>query len=225
MDDCGAHGRDAYYRQVSSTSPDLRTDLHRQLNRAGYYPDLVADVLDVALADEPVEGHLVHVETTFATSEVRRHVTVLVLTASRLVLAHVDDHSGEPAGDHDHDADDATPQSSAAATTEAVPLAQVKSVVLTHMVNSPENHVAGDPPAELTLAVGWGAVSRIDLEPAQCPDPQCEADHGLTGSVANDDVLVRISAQAEGREAVRSAVAFAKALSAATGHAARGGAR
>ncbi|SDD03693.1 hypothetical protein SAMN05216410_2684 [Sanguibacter gelidistatuariae] len=213
---------------MSSTSPDLRTDLHRQLNRAGYYPDLVADVLDVALADEPVEAHLVHVETTFTTSEVRRHVTVLVLTASRLVLAHVDDHSGDPAGDHldGHDVDEhAAPQSSAAATTEAVPLAQVKSVVLTHMVNSPENHVPGAPPAELTLAVGWGAVSRIDLEPAQCPDPQCEADHGLTGSVANDDVLVRISAQAEGQEAVRSAVAFAKALSAATGHAARGGIR
>lgn len=211
-----------------STSPDLRTDLHRQLNRAGYYPDLVADVLDVALADEPVEGHLVHVETTFTTSEVRRHVTVLVLTASRLVLAHVDDHSGDGAGDHldAHDGDEgAAPQSSAAATTEAVPLAQVKSVVLTHMVNSPEHHVPGAPPAELTLAVGWGAVSRIDLEPAQCPDPQCEADHGLTGSVANDDVLVRISAQAEGREAVRSAVAFAKALSAATGHAARGSVR
>ena len=209
---------------MSSTSPDLRTDLHRQLNRAGYYPDLVADVLDVALADEPVEGHLVHVETTFTTSEVRRHVTVLVLTASRLVLAHVDDHSEEHAGVHDGD-EPAAAQSSAAATTEAVPLAQVKSVVLTHMVNSPESHVPGAPPAELTLAIGWGAVSRIDLEPAQCPDPQCDADHGLTGSLANDDVLVRISAQAEGQEAVRSAVAFAKALSAATGHAARGAVR
>ena len=212
---------------MPSTSPDLRNDLHRQLNRAGYYPDLVADVLDVALADEPVEAHLVHVETTFTTSEVRRHVTVLVLTGSRLVLAHVDDHSGDHPDTHDaHDVEERTAsQSSAAATTEAVPLAQVKSVVLTHMVNSPEKHVPGAPPAELTLAVGWGAVSRIDLEPMQCPDPQCEADHGLTGSVANDDVLVRISAQAEGLDAVRSAVAFAKALSAATGQAARGGTR
>jgi len=43
--------------------------------------------------------------------------------------------------------------------------------------------------------------------------------------MANDDVLVRVSAQAEGVEAVRSAVAFAKALSAATGYAAHGGRR
>ncbi|MBI9114218.1 DUF5998 family protein [Sanguibacter suaedae] len=204
---------------MSSSSLDHRADLRRQLDRAGYYPELVADVLDVALADEPVEAHLVHVETTFATAEVRRHVTVLVLTASRLVLAHVDDHSGEE-GEEPH----AHPHAgaSAAATTEAVPLSQVKSVVLTHMVNAPEKHRAGHPPAELTLAIGWGAVSRIDLEPTQCADPHCEADHGLSGSVANDDVLVRISAQAEGRDAVRSAVSFARALSAATGYAAGG---
>lgn len=204
----------------STSSRDLSADLRRQLDRAGYYPELVADVLDVAIADEPVEAHLVHVETTFATSEVRRHVTVLVLTSSRLVLAHVDDHASE-----DPEAGQQDARSSAAATTEAVPLAKITSVVLTHMVDAPEKHVSGAAPTELTLAVGWGAVSRIDLEPAQCPDPQCEADHGLTGSMANDDVLVRVSAQAEGVEAVRSAVAFAKALSAATGHAAHGGRR
>ena len=206
---------------------DHRADLRRQLDRAGYYPELVADVIDIALADEAVEAHLVHVETTFATSEVRRHVTVLVLTASRLVLAHVDDHAGddEPDAEGAHVHAHAAAQASAAATTEAVPLSQVKSVVLTHMVNAPEKHSAGDPPAELTLAIGWGAVSRIDLEPAQCGDPQCEGDHGLTGSMANDDVLVRISAQAEGRDAVRAAVSFARALSAATGYGARGGSR
>jgi Family of unknown function (DUF5998) len=206
----------------SPSSPDQQVDLRHQLDRAGYYPDLVADVLDVALADEGVDAHLVHVETTFATSEVRRHVTVLVLTPSRLILAHVDDHSAEEAASLEAEGG---VRSSAAATTEAVPLSQVKSVVLTHLVNSPENHGSGAVPVELTLAIGWGAVSRIDLEPAQCPDPQCEADHGLTGAMANDDVLVRVSAQAEGEDAVRAAVSFAKALSAATGHAAHGGRR
>ena len=34
------------------------TDLHTDLHRAGYYPELVADVLDVALADEAVLAHL-----------------------------------------------------------------------------------------------------------------------------------------------------------------------
>ena len=77
-------------------------------------PELVVDVLDVALADEEVVAHLVHPETTFDAAEVRRHVTVLVLTPTRLVVAHVDDHP----------ADSEHPSASASATTEAVPLAR-----------------------------------------------------------------------------------------------------
>ncbi len=184
----------------------LIAELHRELDRAGYYPELVADVLDVALADEPVVAHLVQPETTFDASEVRRHVTVLVLTPTRLVVAHVDDH---PA-DREHTS------ASAAATTESVPLREVRSVAMTHVVNDPQRHHAGDGPVEVTLVIGWGAVSRIDLEPAGCGDPDCEADHGLTGTMSPDDVVVRVSAAAEGRDAVRAAVAFARRLSAAT---------
>ena len=83
---------------------------------ARYYPELVVDVLDVALADEEVVAHLVHPETTFDAAEVRRHVTVLVLTPTRLIVAHVDDHP----------ADSEHPSASASATTEAVPLAELR---------------------------------------------------------------------------------------------------
>ena len=69
---------------------------------------------------------------------------------------------------------------------------------------------------ELTLTIGWGAVNRVDLEPAGCGDPQCEADHGLTGTMTADDLSLRISADAEGESALRDAIAFAKALSART---------
>lgn len=184
----------------------LTATLRQSLDLAGYYPELVSDVLDVAIAGEEVVGHLVHPETTFDT-EVRRHVTVLVLTPSRLIMAHVDDH---------HDDVDGARTSSASATTEAVPLRAVHTVALTHVVGAPERHRAGAVPAELTLVIGWGGVQRIDVEPATCGDPNCEADHGLTGSIAPDDVVVRVSARAEGREAVRAAVAFARALSMAT---------
>jgi hypothetical protein len=71
-------------------------------------------------------------------------------------------------------------------------------------------------PRELTLTISWGAVLRIDLEPAGCADPDCEADHGYTGTATADDITLRLSADAEGADAVRSAVAFARALSAAT---------
>lgn len=179
--------------------------LRQAIDHAGYYPELVSDVLDVALGGEDVVAHLVHVETTFDT-EVRRHVTALVLTPSRLIMAHVDDHP----------ADRDNPSASASATTEAVPLRAVHTVALTHVVGAPEKHRSGTAPMELTLAVGWGGVQRIDMEPASCGDPQCDADHGFTGSISPDDVVVRVAAQAEGRDAVRGAVDFARALSAAT---------
>ncbi len=184
----------------------LHTRLRHDLDRAGYYPDLVADVIDVALAGERVVAHLVHPETTFDESEVRRHVTALVLTETRLVVAHADDYVGP--------GDDAPPNASA--TTEAVPLREVRSVALTHGVHDPARHRPGRTPAELTLALGWGALQRVDLEPATCGDPSCEADHGLTGTLATDDLVVRVSEAAEGRGAVEAAIGFARALSAAT---------
>lgn len=185
--------------------PATTKELRRSLHLAGYYPDLVADVVDVALAGEAVVAHLVHPETTFDSVEVRRHLTVLVLTPTRLVLAHVDDHP----------ADSERPSASASATTEAVPLGRVHSVGLTHVVPDPATHRPGNLPAELTLALGWGAMRRLDLEPATCGDPDCEADHGLTGTSVPDDAVVRISSHAEGREAVQAALGFARALSAA----------
>lgn len=184
----------------------LHSRMRSDLDRAGYYPDLVADVLDVALAGEPVVAYLVHPETTFDDSEVRRHVTALVLTPSRLVVAHADDHASP--------SPEVPP--SASATTEAVPLAEIRSVVLTHGVSEPARHRTGRPPAELTLALGWGAVQRVDLEPATCGDPNCDADHGLSGTLTSDDVVVRVSAAAEGKAAVEAAIAFSRALSAAT---------
>lgn len=189
--------------------PASSVSLHDDLLRAGYYPQLVADVLDVALADEPVTAHLVHPETTFDAAEVRRHVTVLVLTPTRLLCAHVDDHP----------ADSEHPSASASATTESVPLGELRSVAVTHVVGNPAEHRPGEPATELTLAIGWGAVSRIDLEPAGCADPACEADHGLTGTLTPDDVVVRVSAAAEGAEHVRAAAQFARALSAASARA------
>jgi hypothetical protein len=183
------------------------TKLRRDLERAGYYPDLVADVVEVALADEPIVTHLVLPETTLDHVELRRHVTVLVLTATRLVVGHVDDLP----------ADSENPSPSAAATTESVPLRAVKAVGLTHVIPDPAHYRTGRSQAsELTLAISWGSVGRIDLEPATCDDPHCQADHGLTGTVSPDDLAVRVSAAAEGAEAVREAMAFAKALSAAT---------
>ena len=179
--------------------------LRAAIDHAGYYPELVADTVDAAVAGEPVDAFVVHQETTFDSDEVRRHVTVLVLTPTRLVLGHADDHP----------ADAMTPAPFVTASTEAVPLSAVRSVVVNRVITDPMRYHGGLP-HEVTVTIGWGAVSRLDLEPAGCSDPDCEADHGYTGTASVDDIALRVSEAAEGAEAVQRMLGFAAALSRAT---------
>ena len=53
--------------------------------------------------------------------------------------------------------------------------------------------------------------------PATCGDPDCDADHGFEGTVASDDISLRISADADGDRALNDALRFARTLSGAIG--------
>ena len=97
-----------------------------------------------------------------------------------------------------------------------MPLRSVRSVVVNRVVTEPLRHRRGALPQEVTVTIGWGAVSRIDLEPAACSDPDCEADHGYTGTASADDIALRVSEAAEGADAVSRMLGFAAALSRAT---------
>ena len=68
---------------------DRRRDLRAAIDHTGYYPEVVADAVAAALADEPVVSFYVHHEPTFGRDEVRRHLSVVVLTQTRLVLLHL----------------------------------------------------------------------------------------------------------------------------------------
>lgn len=183
---------------------DRTPELRGAIDRTGYYPDVVAEGVVSALGGEAVVAFYVHHEPTFDRDEVRRHLSVIVLTPSRLVLAHTDEH--EP--------DDLLPQPYTSTSTEAIRLSAVRSVVVTRMIANPTS--GPTPAAEAVLTIGWGGVSRIDLEPAGCSDPECDADHGYTGVLASDDFSLRVSAAADGSDAVAGLLSFAEALSART---------
>ncbi len=187
-------------------SRSAAVDVRQDIERSGFYPDVMIDALETALGSESVLSYVVHHEATFDREELRRHATVLVLTSSRLIVCHTDDHvaeSGQDAG-------------FATSSTEAVRLEKVDSVVVTRVVADPAGYRSGGAASEVVLTIGWGAVHRIDLEPASCGDPACEADHGLTGSATNDDYSLRVSVAADGSSTVNQILAFARALSEAT---------
>lgn len=194
-------------RSTTTSASALPSGLRRDIERAGYYPALVADVTAAAVAGDEVLSHLVHQETTFDQDSVMRHITVLALTAGRLVIAHTDDHAPEGGDD----------KPVATATSETVPLEAVRGVMLTHVVPDPDSYRPGALGREVTLTLGWGTVSRLDLLPATCGDPSCEADHGFEGTVTSDDIALRVSADADGEHVLEQAMHFAQALSTAIG--------
>ncbi|MDJ0313186.1 DUF5998 family protein [Arthrobacter sp. H35-D1] len=177
-------------------------DLETALQRSGFYPRLVADVVNDALDGQESLAHLIHLETHFDRTEVHRHITVLVLTTDMLVITHVDDHQLDDSGE----------QIVAQVSTESVPVTQINSVVLSYIYSQPQDYKPSDPARELTLAIAWSGGQRVEMAPASCGDPACDADHGYSGSIAQEDIALRISAEAEGLQAVADAKAFARAL-------------
>ena len=77
----------------SVASRDSFDDLVVAIEKTGYYPQVVSAGVRAAVAGEEVVSFLVHHEPTIDRDEVRRHITVVVLTSTRLILCHTDEHA------------------------------------------------------------------------------------------------------------------------------------
>ena len=190
----------AYDGAVSSRPDPIATLPDRLLVEVadcGFYPTIICRAVAGAVGDRLVIGHLVHHEATFAGNEAHRHLTVLVLVEEAFIICHADE--GE--------------FGRAIVSTEVVKLAALDSVILTQSVADP----ASPQPdlAETWLTVIWGATRRIDVGPAACDNPTCEADHGYTGVDAADDYVVRMSRDADGAASLQKLVEFGSLLQAA----------
>lgn len=187
----------------STTYSQVPPQVQRDIERCGYYPDVVMSLVGAMLMDEEVVAHLAHTETLFDTADsIKRHITALALTPTRLLVTHADDHPGTPGAEGPF----------AASALESVPLRSVHSAVLATVIKDPETNRPDWTPDEVTVTICWGTVTRIELEPASCPEKECPLDHGYTGSATRDDIVVRISAVADGPEAVRNAIKFVATL-------------
>ena len=176
--------------------------LRLAIESCGYFPALVFDSVMISLGQEEMISYVVQHEPTITPDGIHRHVTVALLTPTRLVINHTDDADAGPGVG-----------AQAASTSEVVRLDRVSSVSLSRIVSEP-SHYRHDKVdlQEVLLTVAWGFASRIDLEPAACGDPNCEADHGMTGQLVGDDLVIRMSADADGADGVAQLVEFGLAL-------------
>lgn len=143
--------------KTSTTTQGLRA----AIERSGYYPALVAEAVEAALGGDSIRSFLVHQETTFDQNEVRRHVTVLVLTGNRFIVSHTDEQA----------ADSTSPTPYATTSTESVKLGRISSVVVSRVVANPEKYTVGTLPREVVLTIGWGAVSASTSNPPPAATP------------------------------------------------------
>src|ERR1043165_4104722 len=118
---------------VADHAADRSAELRDAIDRVRYYRAGVADAVESALGGEAVTSFVIHHEPTFDHDEVRRHVTVLVLTPSRVLVAHTDEHPP----------DDLLPAPYASTSTEAVPVQSIGSVAVTRMVANPAAAASG----------------------------------------------------------------------------------
>ncbi len=179
----------------------LPAALTAEINDCGFFPQLVVDSVALAIGDEPIDAHLVHHEATFAHEGIGRHLSVLVVTPTRLLVSHTDEHADDPKG------------GTAISSTESVPLRLLGAVALSRVVANPERF--GTKAAEVVetwLTLSWNAMRKIDIEPATCGDPTCEADHGFSGTVMGEDMVIRMSPAADGADQVARLVRFGTAL-------------
>lgn len=177
----------------------LPTALRKTIQSCGYFPDFIEATVSSSLGSEEAVDFVVHHEAIFGIDEIHRHLTVLILTPTRLIVNHTDD--GELPG---------APQ--ALSTVETVPLRKILSVAVTNVVANPAAFKPGQACDEVWLTVAWNVIRRLEITPASCGDPVCDADHGYDAQDFAEDLTLRMSVAADGEENVASLSRFATSL-------------
>lgn len=179
----------------------LPDDLVRWINDCGFFPQLVVDAVRQSLGDEDVMDFVVQHEAVVGTEGILRHLTVLTLTSTRLLVVHTDEQSDDPG------------QNMAVTSTESVPLDMIGVVSLSRAVTNPEKYGSRScATTEIVMTLGWNAVRHIEIVPAHCADPDCEAEHGFDGELVNEDITIRMSPTADDDASVARLVGFATRL-------------
>jgi hypothetical protein len=140
-----------------------------------FAPDspIVADVAAALRPLDPMEAFFIRPETVFDQDSVFDAVAVYVLTARHLVIVATDvTYELSPAGDF-------------VTTTQVVPLTHIRDyqIVRRRVLDGPEKGTL----AAISLRLRWGGGWNVDVRPAACDDPTCEADHGYVAMGQTDD--------------------------------------
>jgi len=188
----------AHFDWRAASGHNWGMDTWTRIERGGFYPKAVQRALRRALGTAEPLATLCQVDTGFDRGSVFRHLTVASLTDRAIVQLHVDEMDG----------------GSATIATAVHRVGDIAGYSTMEVYTDPENATGL---SEMTIALDLKGARRLELEPARCDDPNCMADHGLTGSSFPDDMTFRISAAVDGQDALDEAMVFVDHLAALMG--------
>ena len=164
-------------------------DTWTRIERGGFYPEAVQRALRRALGRTEPLATLCQVDTGFDRGEVFRHLTIASITDRAIVQLHVDEMDG----------------GFAMIATAVRRVSDIAGYSTMEVYTDPEK---ARGISEMTIALDLGGARRLEIEPTQCELSHCEADHGFTASSFPDDMTFRVSAAADGQDAVDEARVF-----------------
>ena len=168
-------------------------DTWTRIERGGFYPRAVKSALRRALGGAEPLATLCQVDTGFDRGAVFRHLTIASLTERAIIQLHVDEMEG----------------GSVSIATAVRRASDIPGYSTMEVYADPEN---ASGLTEMTIALDLGGARRLEIEAAQCEDPHCVADHGFTGTSFPDDMTFRISAAADGQDALAEGLAFVERI-------------
>lgn len=166
----------------------------QEIEELGFYPDLVTRALKRALGGATPLASIFQVEAAFDHESMFNHLSALALTSTTVVQLHVDEQ----------------PDGTAMIASAIHPIRTIRGVSFMEVVGAPSS--AETSTQEITIALNLGAVRRSDIDPMHCDDPMCDAEHGYQMLTVPDDINMRISAAADGVDALQRAEKFVDVL-------------
>lgn len=168
--------------------------LETDIERAGFYPQIVGRAMKRALGEHEPLASLVQVDAAFDRGSMFRHLTLVAVTSEVIVHLHVDELETGAAG----------------VTTMVRPIGEIVGVSMMEVYPEPQNEHA---PSEITLSIDMGSQRRSEIESMHCDDPACSADHGYSATTFPDDLTLRVSDIADGTRAMEDVHRVADAIS------------
>lgn len=169
-------------------------DTRGEIEHVGFYPEVVLRTLRRHLGEEEPLAMVSQLDAAFDNDTMFRHLTVAALSATHLLQVHVDELDG----------------GAAMVAAQLTALSRVRGVAVVETLDDAAS--GAGTPREVSVALNLGGQRRAEVEPVQCDDPECVADHGYQASSYPDDLSLRVSLAANGEEDLARAEHFVDVL-------------